>query len=76
MKSIGQSLVAACMLLVGSTSPSQAVTSNCPEYIAGISAHGGCSFVCLLTAIVFFRDPQTGEITYECEYDDCFSSCN
>src|SRR5262249_42597611 len=63
-----------CLLLaVGGATPSQAVTSNCPETVRGSSEN--CAFICYLTAIVFYRDPATGQIVYECDYGDCFTVC-
>jgi hypothetical protein len=62
------------LLAAAGSTPSQAVTSNCPPDIRGSSEN--CPFICWLTAILFYRDPQTGQIVYECFYGDCFSPCS
>jgi hypothetical protein len=66
-------LITCLLLALASSTPCQAVTSNCPPDVRG-SSHG-CAFICWLTAIIFYRDPDTGQILYECDYGDCFSIC-
>ena len=67
-------LITYLLLALAASSPSEAVTSHCPPDIRGAS--GNCAFICFLTAIIFYRDPTTGQILYECDYGDCFSNCD
>jgi hypothetical protein len=50
--------------------------SGCPSDVRGCSNGGGCCFICYLTLISCSGDPVTHQISCDCDYEDCYTTCD